>query len=96
MKNRKNCLLLLISIIIPLLFSGCVYKSAVVPQATAAPTSTAVADTPVPTNPPTATPTSEPVAVATDAPAHVPDITAPPTAQPTETPSATEVPAAIT
>jgi len=94
MKNRKKCLLLLISIIIPLLFSGCVYKSAVVPQATAAPTSTAVADTPVPTNPPTATPTSEPVAVATDAPAHVPDITAPPTAQPTETPAATEVPAA--
>lgn len=94
MKNRKNCLILLISIMIPLLFSGCVYKGAVVPQATAAPTSTAVADTPVPTNPPTATPTSEPVAVATDAPAHVPDITAPPTAQPTETPAATEVPAA--
>ncbi|MBR3824293.1 MAG: hypothetical protein IKJ39_03745 [Lachnospiraceae bacterium] len=94
MKNRKNCLILLISIIIPLLFSGCVYKRAIVPPATAAPTSTTVVVTPAPTNPPTATPTSEPVAVATDAPAHVPDITAAPTVQPTETPATTKVPAA--
>ncbi len=98
MRNRKNCLILLISIMIPLLFSGCVYKRAVSPPATAVPKQTApgVTATPLPTNPPTDSPapTSEPVAVATDAPAHVPDVTVAPTATPTETPASTEAPAA--
>ncbi len=99
MKTKKTYLLLLLSLLVPLLFSGCTQKNSIVPKATAAPTPTATvsATTPAPTDipapSPEPTPTMEPVAVATDAPAHVPDVTTAPTTEPTETPGSTQAPA---
>lgn len=99
MKPKKIYLLFLLSLLVPLLLSGCTHKYISAPKATAtaAPTATAASATPTPnpsnTPAPTPTPSPEPVAVATDAPAHVPDITAAPTAEPTETPVSTNAPA---
>lgn len=104
MKRGKQYPLLLLCITLSLLFSGCVYRRPMEPAATQAPTmvpvthSPAPTDTPLPTDSPvpTDTPTPEPVAVATDAPAHVPDMTPEPTSDPTEPPVSTEVPADTT
>lgn len=105
MKRGKRYLILLLCLTLSLLFSGCVHKFIPLPKATPVPTSTPTTapvthspsptDTPLPTDSPvpTDTPTPEPVAVATDAPAHVPDMTPEPTSEPTNPPVSTEVPA---
>lgn len=96
MQTKKAYLLFLLSLLVPLLFSGCTHKYIIAPKATAAPTpgATAIAATPAPSpaTTPSPTPSPEPVAVATDAPAHVPDVTVAPTAEPTKTPVTTQAP----
>ena len=105
MKRGKRYLILLLCLTLSLLFSGCVHKFIPLPKATPVPTSIPTTapvthspsptDTPLPTESPvpTDTPTPEPVAVATDAPAHVPDMNPEPTSEPTNPPVSTEVPA---
>lgn len=105
MKSGKRYLILLLCLTLSLLFSGCVHKFIPLPKATPVPTSIPTTapvthspsptDTPLPTDSPVPTdaPTPEPVAVATDTPAHVPDMTPEPTSEPTNPPVSTEVPA---
>lgn len=105
MKRGKRYLILLLCLTLSLQFSGCVHKFIPLPKATPVPTSIPTTapvthspsptDTPLPTDSPVPTdaPTPEPVAVATDAPAHVPDMTPEPTSEPTNPPVSTEVPA---